>query len=111
MADNVLSHGLATHMLLRSLPPGEERRAVERERARLQWQMSAAIELDTPPAGSGATIDTAATQALLRAWREPGATELGVLRRRLERAGVALDPPPDWRSGQSIEPARARDSD
>lgn len=98
-------------MLLRLLPPGTERDAVGRARERLEWQIQASGALLSPSDGKARMTDTAAVLELLALWRAPGASELGVMRQQLEAAGVALDPPPDWRSWRSIEVAPAAADD
>ena len=47
----------------------------------------------------------------LALWREPGATELKVVRKQLEAAGIALDPPPDWVPSRPIDPPPITDAD
>ena len=82
---------------LATLLDGDEREAVEQERRRIAWQFAAWQDLLHGAENDPSIMDPAGVDALIAAWREPGATELGAMRKQLDAAGIALDPPAGWR--------------
>lgn len=94
-ADSARAHRAATTLLLRWLPDGAPRHRVDTQRRRLEWQSAALQRL--------VQADPDAASRALAFWREPGATELQVMRVTLQAAGIALDPPPDWRGWSALE--------
>ena len=108
-ADSMHVERLANRVLVRLLEPGRERDAALRAATRASWQtdawMKLQIEQDRVGKGSIAIADK------LALWREPGATELKVVRKQLEAAGIALDPPPDWVPSRPIDPPPITDAD
>lgn len=110
-ADSPMPHRIAGNALLRLLPPGAEREAVARDQQRMLWQITAYGVLQSAGEDPDWRVDPDAIEDSLALWRAPGATELGVMRQQLEAAGIALDPPPDWRGWSAIEVAPATGGD
>jgi hypothetical protein len=101
-ADSVLIERLASGVLLRLLPEGPDRDAMLRATARTAWQMESWMAL-------GTTGDPPLTRARFEhervaLWLAPGASELDVMRKQLETAGIALDPPSDWKPSRPFAP-------
>lgn len=110
-ADSVPSERLASRRLLQLLPAGPERDAALRASHRSAWQMENWMSLQqadgaNPPRSSGR--HAAETFEL---WRQPGATELDVMRQQLEAAGIPLDPPVHWAPSQPLDPLPITDAD
>lgn len=78
------------------------RAALERARAAFEWQFAAMVELTL---AGDPKVSQAAQAEQFNFWLAPGATEFTVLRELLQAHGVALTPPPGWRSARAIEPA------
>jgi hypothetical protein len=110
-ADSPMPYRIAGNALLRLLPPGAERDTVQRDQQRMLWQITALGVLQSAGEDKDWRVDPDAIEEALALWRAPGATELGVMRQQLEAAGIALDPPPDWRGWSAIEVAPAAGGD
>lgn len=85
---SVLAQRLGTRLLLARLPEGAERRAATATRRRLDWMVEKQMSL----------VTATGWPASIRRWLDPGADELSVLHATLEENGLALEPPPGWRS-------------
>lgn len=81
---------------LAALLTGPAREEVVRARRRAAWQFAAWQESDGADGGTDAAADARRFDARMAAWREPGATELDVMRSRLLAAGIAREPPAGW---------------
>ncbi len=81
---------------LAALLTGPAREEVVHARRRAAWQFAAWQESDGADGGADAAATARRFDALVAAWREPGATELDVMRSRLLAAGIALEPPAGW---------------
>lgn len=75
------------------------RTGLERARAAVEWQVAAMVELTFE---GDPKVSQAAQAEQFDFWLEPGATEFSVLRKLLQAHGVALTPPPGWRSARAI---------
>jgi hypothetical protein len=100
-ADSASAHVGASRVLVALLPEGAARDALARESAKLQWQLQALHELERkreqdPEARPGPD------PLVVKRWLEPGATALGVMRRTLRTAGIALGPPADWQAPVAV---------
>lgn len=108
-ADTLLAAMYANGLLRRLLPDGTEREGVLRAGRALAWRQAAKVELQHR--GTDYRIDPESFDEEIALWREPGATELGVMRRQLEAAGIPLEPPPDWTPSSPVEPLPASGAD
>lgn len=90
-SDSLLGARIGSRLKLALAAPGSERDAAETAQRKLAWLWEAGAELQ-----SNGVDDPVFTAQQLARWREPGATELSMLRDLLRDHGVPLDPPADW---------------
>lgn len=103
-ADSLLTSRLALAALIRLTPAGDGREAMMRANYRLSWQSAAWMELHQKAEDAGEAARVRHFKDLHDRWREPGATELDVMRGQLASAGIPLDPPPDWKPSLPFAP-------
>ena len=91
-ADEPTARRFAVSLIEMLAPDAAARRELQRQSDLADWRRHAALEL------TNGYSDTATTLELFGYLRGPGATESAAHRALLQAHGVALEPPPGWRS-------------